>query len=217
MKKNTVTATSENEVVVIGTQSMFNCMNYAHGDIVIHTDSFVNAKDLKALKVLYYIGENPDIIMHGSDGVRVVSLDWVINHMTVHNNRIAINRELNALRLRTYNLIKDNNIPMSVVSHIDDHLPSDLLSLYEIEIGGQLLLQESMSTYHPTEVQRNAWGVSDRDFSFTPVMPKMKYTVTTTLYDKLVAWLQLQYFIKADVPIPYKPPTVEEQISNWIL
>ena len=112
---------------------------------------------------------------------------------TIRANQVASYAE-QELRYRTSKLIVDNKIPHEVVADIDAHLPLEELTRWDITIGQQVLPIIKQTTYKPTDLQRKEWGVSDPDFVFNKEREQVKSVYQVTLYDKLVAWLQLQYY-----------------------
>ena len=115
---------------------------------------------------------------------------------------------LNELLARTWELIIDNNIPMEVVRNIDLHIPARLLSMYDISLGVTELPFVKMNTYKPTDLQRKDWGIADKKFMFSKDRAQVQYKYITTLYDKLIAWLQLQFYINNGIEPLY---TLEEE------
>lgn len=115
----------------------------------------------------------------------------------------------NELLQRTWKLILDNNIPLEVVRHIDDYIPLDKLSQYDIQLGQTIRPSVKRSTYKPTDLQRKEWGVNDKDFMFTKEKAQCRYDYVISLYDKLIAWLQLQYYTQNNIPPLYTPEETE--------
>lgn len=114
-------------------------------------------------------------------------------------NYRALDYALANERKRTWELIRDYNIPMEIVANIDDHLNHELLNEYDITIGESLILYEKMNTYKPTDLQREEWGVSDEHFVFSKPHSKLSYRTESTLADKLTAYIALQYYICNDI------------------
>lgn len=113
----------------------------------------------------------------------------------------------NELLSNTWNLIIKNHIPMDVVKNIDAHIPVDMLSMYDIQLGQTEVPVVKMNTYKPTDLQRKDWQVADKDFMFSKDSAKIKTVYKTTLYNKLIAYLQLQYYIQNGIEPLY---TMEE-------
>lgn len=136
--------------------------------------------------------------------------------------------ELDKLSRRTWELIKENHIPIEVVRNIDCFLPTEQLSMYDIQIGQTVLPVVKMNTYKPTDLERKEWGVSDAGLAFSKERAKHRYTYTATLYDKLIAWLQLTYYIahgiaplytheetrRAEYVTPYSATVIANQYEN---
>lgn len=102
----------------------------------------------------------------------------------------AITANLAEITYKTKKLIIENNIPLDVISNIDNY--AERLHSCHIEVGQSLVLVEKKSTYKPTDLERKQWGVADKDFSFTND-GKCRYVYQTTLYDKLIAYLEWKY------------------------
>lgn len=111
---------------------------------------------------------------------------------------------------RTWKLIIDNNIPLEVVRHIDDYIPMDKLSQYDIQLGQTIRPSVKRSTYKPTDLQRKEWGINDASFMFTKERAQCRYDYVVSLYDKLIAWLQLHYYIQNNIPPLYTLEEIEK-------
>ena len=135
----------------------------------------------------------------------------IISHISaVQANRYE-DFKLDELLQKTWNLIVKNNIPLDVVRNIDLYIPADKLSQYDIQLGQQELPVVKMNTYKPTDLQRKDWNIKDEDFIFSKQRAEYKYKYTTTLYDKLVAWLQLKFYIENGIEPLYTLEEVEEK------
>lgn len=121
------------------------------------------------------------------------------------------NFKIDELLSRTWKLIVDNAIPMDVVRNIDVHLPLSMLSMYDIQLGVTELPIVKMNTYKPTDLQRKDWGVADKQFMFSKERAQTKYEYTTTLYDKLVAYLQLQFYVRNGIEPLYTTEELDSQ------
>lgn len=131
----------------------------------------------------------------------------IISHISaVQANRYE-DFKLDELLQKTWNLIVKNNIPLDVVRNIDLYIPADKLSQYDIQLGQTELPVIKMNTYKPTDLQRKDWGVADKSFAFSKTKTQYKYQYTTTLYDKLIAWLQLKFYTENNIAPLY---TTEE-------
>lgn len=104
----------------------------------------------------------------------------------------AITANLAEITYKTKKLIIENNIPLDVISNIDNY--TERFNSCHIEIGQSLVLVEKTSTYHPSDLERKQWSISDKDFSFTN-NGKCKYAYQTCLYDKLIAYLEWKYIL----------------------
>ena len=102
----------------------------------------------------------------------------------------AINSNLAEIAYKTKKLIIENNISAEVIINIDNY--TERFRNYHIEVGESLVLVEKSSTYHPTDLERKQWGISDRHFAFSN-NGKCRYTYQTTLYDKLIAYLEYKF------------------------
>lgn len=102
----------------------------------------------------------------------------------------AIESNLRELLFKTKKLIIENSIPTEVILNINNY--TERFRSCHIEIGESLVLVEKTSTYRPTDLEQKQWGVSDRYFAFTN-NGKCRYTYQTTLYDKLVAYLEYKF------------------------
>ena len=132
----------------------------------------------------------------------------------LHTSEVLAERfedlKLDELSSRTWKLIIDNAIGMDVVRNIDAHIPKDLLSMYDIQLGVTELPVVKMNTYKPTDLQRKQWGITDKELVFSKNRAQTKYEYTTTLYDKLVAYLQLQFYMHNGI----EPLYTMEELDN---
>lgn len=170
-----------------------NCMAYAkRTDKICIVTRGVNRKIMNYITA--FLMDMHPVVLYCNQGV------FYNEQALMHASEIVAEKfesyKFNELLSRTWKLILDNEIPMHVVRDIDIHIPLNMLAMYDIQVGVTELPIVKMNTYKPTDLQRKEWGVSDKDFVFSKDRAQLKYEYTTTLYDKLIAWLQLQYYTK---------------------
>lgn len=134
------------------------------------------------------------------------------------------NKEISDLEYSTKSLIIKNRIPKAIWQHIDDYLDYEELFNYGITLSVQVLPVVKMNTYKPTDLQRSEWGIKDKAFAFCKEKAQCRYISETTLYDKLIAWLTLEYYKKEGIePDPQKGVDSEgntadiDSIPAWTL
>lgn len=116
------------------------------------------------------------------------------------------------LRYKTEKLINDYRISRKVIENIDTYLPQEELAEYGLDIGYQLLRKETMNTYTPTDLQRTEWNV-EKGFTFSHA-DRMKYFYKQTLYDKLITYLSLNFYIENDLPRDYTKEELQKREEN---
>lgn len=151
-----------------------------------------------------------DIEYHFIDSkVNIFSGKRAIAHVS---ECVAYNAErfaLEELSRKTWQLIISQNIPARVYEDIDSYIPFDMLSMYDIQLSQQLLPVTKMSTYKPTDLQRKEWSIADENFMFSKERASTKFVYTTTLYDKLLAYLQLKFYKEHGIEPLYTHKDVE--------
>lgn len=161
-------------------------------NVVIYTKSIT--KKLNNYLLAYsLLGVDDIMLLHGQ---RVLSgYDKIENYISYVLTNRNIEYQSTRERKQVYSIIKDFHIPMEVVANIDDYISHELLQAYDITIGSTTLLCEKRDTYHPTDLQRKEWKISDKDFSFVSNRAKATYKDFVTLKDKLIAYITLQYYM----------------------
>ena len=150
----------------------------------------IQAKPNKKLLncMLWFDSQDIDIIYHWQD--RLLKNEQTISVLTYALCGQAIESNLKELQFKTKKLIIENNISAEVIINIDSY--TERFRSCHIEIGQSLVLVEKKSTYKPTDLERKQWGINDKDFAFSN-SGKCRYIYQTTLYDKLVAYLEYKF------------------------
>ena len=206
----TKVAREQKENTVIITEIIFPYIDRA-GNVTVYLDN-VTRKISNLLYVALMRNENITFVYRNI----VMSTEEFFSHASYVIKNRQIEFELKELSEKTTKLIFENRIPSSIVKNIDIILDYAVLNQYGIVVGQQDLSYMKMTTYHPNDMQAWKWGISDKDFSFSKTTEQTKVQYTTTLYDKLVAWLQLTYFITNDFEPDFIPEN-EEPIPAYLL
>lgn len=182
---------TENTVTIYTLQGSTDYVKRAK-NVIIDTNSIT--KKLQNYILAYSLQCIEEIVLiHGER--TFVGYDSIENYISYILTNRAIEYQSTRERKQVYDIIKTYKIPMEVVANIDDYLNTELLQAYDITLGQTTLLCEQRDTYKPTDLQRKEWQINDKDFAFSSNKAKAKYKDFTTLKDKLVAYITLDYYI----------------------
>ena len=179
----------ENTIEVGTVSKLFEMVNFLQSRNKLDCIE-IQAKPSKKLLncMLWFDSQNIKIIYNWQGGL--IKNEQAISVLTYALCGQAITANLAEITYKTKKLIIENNIPLDVISHIDNY--AERFHSCHIEVSQSLVLVEKKSTYKPTDLERKQWGVADKDFSFTND-GKCRYVYQTTLYDKLLAYLEWKY------------------------
>lgn len=203
LRKDHIKTAPENSMLLYELDSMMLYAKYAQSvhfftnRLVSKIENYITACFMSDIPVILHMN---NYVFHDNGA---------IVHIQSLKKDCCENMALAELLQKTWALIAKNSIPLKVVQHIDDYLPQDKLRMYDIELGCQCLPLVKMNTYKPTDLQRAKWGVEDKNFAFSH-KPKLRYEYRITLYDKLLAWLALNFYLTNDFEplyIPNEPVT----------
>ena len=179
----------ENIVEVGTTSKLFEMVNFLQSRNKLDCIEIISRPSKKLLNYLLWFDSQDITIQYHWQG-SIIPTKKAIEVLTCTLCGQAINSNLAELAFKTKKLIIENNITPDIILNIDNY--TERFNSCHIEVGTSLVLIEKTSTYRPTDLERKQWGVSDKDYAFSN-NGKCRYIYQTTLYDKLVAYLEYRY------------------------
>lgn len=188
-KKGQTFEINENTIEVGTISKLFEMVNFLQSRNRLDCIEIQARPSKKLLNcMLWFDSQDIDIMYHWQGGI--IPTKKAIEILTCTLCGQAIESNLKELQFKTKKIIIENNIPLDVISNIDNY--AERFRSCHINIGQSLVLVEKTSTYRPTDLERKQWGVSDKEYAFSN-NGKCKYSYQTCLYDKLVAYLEYKY------------------------
>lgn len=131
-----------------------------------------------------------------------VEYTWRFRGSTLENNGAlntarhysmerSIQKELDDLRRTTAQYIHDYHIGIDVIANIDVYMI--MCREHHIEVGQSLTLCEKLSVFAPTTLQAKQLNINP-DYALVS-SGKCKYIYTSTLLDKLKAYIELKWIL----------------------
>ena len=118
--------------------------------------------------------------------------DEALNTARYYSTERSIQKELDNTRRETAQFIHDYNINVDVIANIDVYMT--MCQKYHIEVGQSLTLCEKLSVFAPTTLQAKQLNI-DPNYALVS-SGKCKYIYTSTLLDKLKAYIELRWILK---------------------
>lgn len=182
---------NENTIEVGTSSKLFEMVNFLQSRNKLDCIEIQARPSKKLLNcLLWFDSQDIDIIYHWQGGL--LENEKAIACLSHSLCGQAVESNLRELQFKTKKIIIENNISAEVIINIDNY--AERFHSCHIEVGESLVLVEKTSTYKPTDLERKQWSISDKDFSFTN-SGKCKYVYQTTLYDKLIAYLEYKYIL----------------------
>lgn len=179
----------ENTIEVGTVSKLFEMVNFLQTKNSLDCIEIQSRPSKKLLNILlWFDSQDIEILYHWQGGL--LENEKAIEILTYTLCGQAINSNLKEIAFKTKKLIIENNITPDVIINIDNY--AERFSSCHIEIGESLVLVEKTSTYRPTDLERKQWGINDTEYAFSN-NGKCRYTYQTTLYDKLVAYLEYRF------------------------
>lgn len=180
---------NENTIEVGTSSKLFEMINFLQSRNRLDCIEIYARPSKKLLNYLLWFDSQDITIQYHWQG-DILKNKQAINVLTYALCGQAINSNLAEIAYKTKKIIIEHDIPLDVILNIDNY--EERFRSCHIEIGQSLVLVEKTSTYRPNDLERKQWSISDKEYAFSN-NGKCKYIYQTTLYDKLIAYLEYKF------------------------